>query len=226
MQRFGNFSSSSIWKLTTSDKSGNDFGKPALTYIQEKIYEKELERSLESEINSKYLNWGNLCEKVAFDNLALEYKLISKERYAHKSIENWNGMPDNLRAENSDLIVGDIKCPFTLKRFIEQIKSHEKGIFKSEFPEYYWQLVSNAILTDATKIESIVFVPYESQLSDIRLLDELSEKPFLRYYENSELPYLKDNGKFKNINSFVYDLDMNDVDFLTERVIKANKLIC
>ena len=37
--RNGNYSSSEIWKLTTLDKKGDSFGKPALTYIKEKQFE-------------------------------------------------------------------------------------------------------------------------------------------------------------------------------------------
>ncbi len=227
MERFGNFSSSEIWKLTTLDKSGKSFGKPALTYIKEKAFEKLLERPLSNYSKSKETGWGNICELQAFNLLGIEYKLVSKERIAHTEIANWNGMPDNIRQDRDNTIVGDIKCPFTLKSFIEQMIAHREGIesYKKEFSEYYWQLVSNAILTNSNKIECILYVPYFSELNEIRKMADMYNYTFLNYLSDEEIPYLLDGGKFKNINSFVYDLDKNDVDFLTQKVIEANNLL-
>lgn len=225
MERFGNFSSSSIHKLTTLDKSGKEFGKPALTYILEKSYEIELGRSLENEAKAKPTMWGNLCEPFAFGLLGLEYKLVSKERIAHQTIKRVNGMPDNLRTDGDKKIVGDTKCPFTLKSFVEQIKAHEQGIetYKKEFPEYYWQLINNAILTNSTHIECILFVPYLSQLKEIReIVADNLDYNFLNYMSDNELPYLIEGSKFKNINTFVYEVPKQDVEFLESCLINAN----
>jgi len=222
MERFGNFSSSSIHKLCEGEKG---FIKSGLTYIREVSYEKELLRPLGNEANSKETMWGNLCEPIAFNLLGLEYKLVSKERIAHKSIHNWNGMPDNTRIDGIKKIVGDTKCPFTLKSFISQIKAHQKGIenYKKEFPEYYWQLVSNAILTESTHIESIIYVPYKSELDNIRAVALVnSDYRFIEYMYDNQLPYLLDGGKFKNINTFVYELPLEDIEFLEKRVKMAN----
>jgi hypothetical protein len=228
MERFGNFSSSSIWKLTTVDKSGKEFGEKAKTYIKEKSYEIELGRSLENEAKAKPTMWGNICEPFAFGLLGLEYKLISKERIAHPTIKRLNGMPDNLRTDADKKIVGDTKCPFTLKSFVEQIKAHEQGLetYKKEFPEYYWQLINNAILTNSTHIECILFVPYLSQLKEIResVADNLDYN-FLNYMSDNELPYLIEGGKFKNINTFVYEVPKQDIEFLENCVNKANLLL-
>ena len=222
MNRFGNFSSSSIHKLCEGEKG---FIKSGLTYIREVSYEKELLRPLGNEANSKETLWGNLCEPIAFDLLGLEYKLVSKERIAHKSILNWNGVPDNTRIDGSKKIVGDTKCPFTLKSFISQIKAHKKGLdtFKKEFPEYYWQLVSNAILTSSTHIESIIYLPYKSEIEKIRqIASSNSDYRFIEYMYDNQLPYLLDGGKYKNINTFVYELPLKDVNFLEKRVKMAN----
>jgi hypothetical protein len=222
MHRFGNFSSSSIHKLCEGEKG---FIKSGLTYIREVYYEKELGRQLGNEANSKETNWGNLCEPIAFDLLGLEYKLVSKDRLSHSTIDNWNGMPDNTRIEGSKKIVGDTKCPFTLKSFISQIKAHEKGVkaYKEEFPEYYWQLVSNAILTNSTHIEAIIYVPYKSEIEKIRqIASSNSDYRFIEYMYDNQLPYLLDGGKYKNINTFVYELPIEDISFLEKRVKMAN----
>lgn len=224
MERFGNFSSSSIWKLTTVSTDKKSFGKPALTYIKEKKYELLLGRSLQKDAKSKSLLWGRLCESFVFSKLDLMYKLESKIRYQHKDITNWNGMPDTLRND----VVGDIKCPFTLLSFIDLVQSCSNGYesFKKESPEYFWQLISNAILTDSKKIELIIFCPYLEDLQEIRNLamDNLDYK-FLDYADNEELPYLIKGNHFKDLNIFEFDIEQSDIDFLTEKVSKAVELL-
>ena len=224
MERFGNFSSSSIHKLTTVSTDKKSFGKPALTYIKQKKREKLLGRSLQKDAKSKPLLWGRLCESFVFSKLDLMYKLESKIRYQHKTISNWNGMPDTLRND----VVGDIKCPFTLDSFCDLVEACSLGYeeFKKESPEYFWQLISNAILTDSKKIELIVYCPYLEDLQEIRILasDNLDYK-FLDYADNDELPYLIKGNHFKDLNIFEFDIEQKDIDFLTEKVSKAVELL-
>ena len=133
-------------------------------------------------------------------------------------------MPDSLR----DGVVGDIKCPFTLLSFVDQIKAHEAGLeaFKKECPDYYWQLISNAILSNRNRIEAIVFVPYLDELTAIRALAETNpDLGWMKYASDEELPYLNRGGKFKNLNIFEYDVPTEDIVFLELRVKKAVKLL-
>lgn len=55
--RHGNFTSSEIVALTTKGKAKDSFGKPALTYIEEKNMERRLGRSITTESNAKPLVW-------------------------------------------------------------------------------------------------------------------------------------------------------------------------
>ena len=52
VERIGRFTSSNIWKLTTSDRSGKNFGASGLTYIKEKSAERYLGRSVDLGIDS------------------------------------------------------------------------------------------------------------------------------------------------------------------------------
>ncbi|MCK5642068.1 MAG: hypothetical protein KAJ19_14785, partial [Gammaproteobacteria bacterium] len=166
--RYGNFSSSEIWKIAKDGKKGELFLKSGLTYIQEKRYELNLGRSLNSETSSKPTSWGTFLESRVFDLLSMEYRLESTTRLAHPTIEHWTGAPDTLR----DNFVGDIKCPYTLKSFCESVDAITSGLseFKRVRPEYYWQLVSNGILADKTHAEIIFYVPYLSEIDAIREL--------------------------------------------------------
>jgi len=75
--RIGNFTSSNIYKLLAKDRSGKGFGKPALTYIEEKNMERILGRSLATESDARPLQWGKLCERFVFESLSTAYTLCS-----------------------------------------------------------------------------------------------------------------------------------------------------
>lgn len=222
-KRAGTFSSSSIWKLTTTDRSGNGFGKPALEYIREKQIEKRLKRQLQGETMSRSTNWGKFVEKLVFDLLGIEYQLESKTRYFHKDIPLWSGMPDVVTNEK----VGDIKSPFTLKSFCDLVDSFESvDRFKDYSPEYYWQLVSNAILTGKDVAELIVYVPYQSELSAIRQATQdydgnQNDIAFINWADDNELPYLIEGEYYRNINIFTFEVLDSEKQFLTELVSKA-----
>ena len=113
--RFGNYTSSSISALMTVSKDKKEFGKPAITYIKEKLMERKLKRVLNTEMSARPTLWGKVVEQRAFDVLGMEYKLTSKVSYVHPEFDFWVGTPDGLK-ENT---VYDIKCPYTLKSFCE-----------------------------------------------------------------------------------------------------------
>lgn len=227
-KRVGNFTSSEIWKLTTEGKTKGTFGKPAISYIKEKEYERKLGRSLNTESFSYPTSWGHLCEIYAHSLLPLDYVLQSKEVLTHPTIDNWRGSPDLLTDER----VGDIKCPYTMKSFCEMVEACSKvETFKSEYFEYYWQLVSNAILTDKKYIELIVFCPFKSELDWVKDMADNYEGDdpfqFKWIYDANikKLPYLIDGNFYTNLNIFTFELDEEDVEYLTSKVLKANELI-
>ena len=158
-ERAQTFSSSAIWKLTTQNIKKAGFGKPGLTYIEEVKMEIALGRALTgADSGGKECTWGNLVEKRVFDLLPMHYLLESRTRFAHPEIPQWTGAPDLLTKE----LVGDIKSPYTLKSFCNLVRCMEAGIetLKDEYPEYYWQLVSNAIINDCKYAELIIYCPY------------------------------------------------------------------
>ena len=236
LHRHGNFSSSEIWKLTKSDRSGNGFGAPALTYIEEKQMERRLGRGLSSDTNSKPTNWGTVVEQFAFNKLGLEFSIVSKDRLQHPKIKNWVGVPDLI----SEKKVGDIKCPFTLKSFCKladiiktgdpkALKDND-GAYDDGF-KYYWQLVSNSILTGLDVAVLAVYCPYKSDLDKIReyacseFEGDINKAAFINWATDDELPWLLDNGYYKDINVLEFEVPKEDKEYLTERVLKANELL-
>jgi hypothetical protein len=240
INRIGNFTSSEIVALTTTGKNIYGFGKPALTYIEECNMERRLGRSITKEESAKPLTWGKLLEKRVFELLGTQYKESAQETILHPLINYWAGSPDGLKFDEGQTVY-DIKCPITLKSFCQlvdgcymEIKGREMidriKDFHKDGEKYYWQLVSNAILTDSKYAELIVYAPLQSELDAIR--DEVNnyngdanKVAWVRWSQDNELPYLNDGGYYKNLNIIRFEVPQADKDFLTERVYKAGELL-
>jgi hypothetical protein len=238
-QRIGNFTSSTIYNLMSVGRDGNSFGKPALTYIKEKTRERKLLRTISNSTTARPTSWGNLVEKIVLEEiLSTEYRVCSQETIAHPSIDCWKGSPDAERYINGNkYAVVDIKCPYTLSSYCDFVDSFERGgiaEFRKEHSDgekYYWQLVSNAILLGVDKAELIIFCPYLEQLESIRNFasnyDGDNQKDYLWIYYSSDndIPYLVEDGYYKNIYKFEFDIPAEDKQLLTEKVLKAMEVI-
>ena len=228
--RTGNFSSSEIYKLMANDKSGG-LGKPALTYIQEKNFERKLGRSLSSESFSYPTSWGNCIEGYVHEQLGFEYKLASKERLTNPNIPYHTGAPDLITTD----FVSDIKCPFTMKSFCELSESIAINELENDYPEYFWQLCSNAILTDKNFAELIVFCPMFSEFEAIaEYIDSMDAKEKIEYewlYNNivfdrkNKLPYLTETSTYNRFAKLRFEVTAEMKQNLTDRILLAGKLL-
>lgn len=234
MSRVGNFSSSQIYKLMSKGRGAfsiENVGSSFSTYVRHKKWERKLGRSFNKDVNSKPTSWGTLVEKQAFDKMGLKYVLKSKDRYYHEThSEYWSGMPDLL----TDDVVGDIKCPYTFESFVtmlEVIEAQDIEYFKQVKPDYYWQLVSNAILCDRPKALFVVYMPYLSEISEIKEMTELTieedqnKYAWINWASDEELPYLHDEMGVKNLNMFQFDVPEEDKQLLEQRVELAIKYL-
>ena len=210
ISRTGNFTSSAISALISDGsrpmtdkekeehiKSGGDkrkkntwdFGKPFYTYAEEKAFEEILGRPLTKEAKADSLEWGNLCERFAYEQIeTLEFNLVSKKRYTHLELP-WSGMPDMI----SKFYVADIKCPWTIKSFLSLVTTED---LKTSNPEYYWQLVSNAILCNKSKAKLFVFMPRIDQIESIQEL-AIESNSHIKYKSIDQLPYIPKDSKNK-----------------------------
>src|SRR5690606_39171938 len=129
--------------------------------------------------------------------IGMEYKITSNKTDIHPTIKGWSGSKD-LIVEG--VKVSDIKCyqPLNFGRYTNVINSKNIALFKEERPKEYWQLVSNAIINKTPKAEAISFMPYESQLEEIREMAENYDGAdqwkyrFISESHKSALPYLPD----------------------------------
>ncbi|HEY6950142.1 MAG TPA: hypothetical protein VI146_05990 [Nitrososphaeraceae archaeon] len=243
--RNGNFTSSEIVALTTNGNAKGSFGKPFYTYIEECNMERRLGMALENEIDAKPTSWGKLIEKRPFEKLSTEYHLCSSETLSHPTIDFWKGSPDLKKYSGNDLIaIGDLKCPMTRKSFCQLVDPYyEDGnlIYEAltieavranhkDGEKYFWQIVSNAAIAGAKKGELIVYIPYKSELEEIRTLassaGEMGEYSKWIYFATDEqLPHILEGGHYKSINIIEFDILPRDVDFITERVKEGGKLL-
>lgn len=234
--RNGNFTSSEIVAITKLGKDQKSFGAPAMAYIEEVNMERRLGRSLTDEINAKPLTWGKLLEAKAFELLGLEYTLSSTETDVHTSIPYWAGSKDGIKLDHGKTII-DIKCPMTLKSFCQLVQPLYDGLVgiaamnairanHKDGEKFYWQLVSNGILNDAKFAELVVYMPYKSEIPDIKLFaDGIPNAYFIAMAGEDELPYILDDGYYHNINIIRFEIPDEDKDKLTELVTKAGEML-
>lgn len=230
ISRIGNLTSSEIVAIMASGREKGSLGAPALTYIEEKKLERKLGRSLNTESDAHPLVWGKAIESRVFELLGLEYQLVSKETIVNPEIPYHSGSPDAIKKDT----VIDIKAPMTLKSFcklIDPLYNGLKGIDAmneirdnhKDGDKYYWQLVSNAILTYSKYAELIVYAPYLSELMAIR--DHARSVYWIANATDEELPYLPDNGYYKNLNVISFEVPECDKVSLIERIKICGELL-
>ena len=221
-QRYGRWTSSQIWKLMTKDKSGA-WGKPALDYIEERRMERRLHRSLSTTASSgRAAEWGHACEPHAFEALGLDYVMQSHITIPNPAMPQHVGSPDCTIQTPKGVTVVDIKCPYTLKSFcqLSDVKTSEQ--LKNEYPEYYWQLISNAILTGATICELVIFCPPIETVKEI-IKDGMFR--WLEFCDPEELPYLPAESEYPNLSTLKFTPSTEDLAALLERVRAAEDKI-
>lgn len=224
--RIGNLSNSKIYKVFESKKVLS-------TYIAEKNIERKMKRCLSTEVNTRSTLWGKFLEYRVNDMLHTNYILTSDLTITHPIIKHWVGSPDFLN--NIESVNPELKCyqPKAFGEYVDMLES-TKGdteIFKNSHPEEYWQLVGNAILTDSKYIEAIAYMPYESELTEIRMEaenwdgEDQYKYRFIYECDKTELAYLPNDSGYKNLNIFRFELNQNDVKLLTDKVIECGKLL-
>lgn len=195
--RVGNFTSSEIYNLMAIAKDGKGLGATALTYVEEKNFERKLGRPLEQEVNATPLLWGQLVENIIFELLGTEYKRTSVDTVQHPTIPYWAGSADLIKFDEGKTAV-DLKCPQTLKSFCQLVQPIMDGLTGMEAmraiadgytddkggkhkahkdgEKFLYQIISNAIINGCKWGELIVYVPYLKELNDIRMLAQEESK--------------------------------------------------
>ncbi len=218
--RCGNFTSSQVYRLTGAPK-------PYDTYIKEKNIERKLGRTLGMDKGSRSTLWGSFVQHRVHELLPLSYEFLADITIQHPTIPYWVGTPDNVKRIEG--VVGDTKClePKAFCEYVDVLQQGDTELFKKEHPDKYWQLISNACILGYNIIEAIVYMPYQSELPEIRELAntyvglDFYKYRFIVEAPECELPYLPDNGHYKNLNVFRFDVPPADKQLLTNAILKA-----
>jgi len=250
--RCGNITSSEIVAIMSNGKKPGEPGKPFYTYIDECNWERRLGKSIDNESNARALSWGKLCERYVFENkLGTEYRLCSKETIQHPEIDCWVGSPDGEKFDDGKTVI-DEKCPMTLKSFCQLVEPLYQGLTgidainairdgkkddkgkeiiapHKDGDKFYYQLISNAVLSKSKYAELIIYCPYQEDLDSIRELASLIDDPMeqRKYYwitqaSDDELPFLIKGGYYKDLNKIRFEVPESDIKDLTSRVKVAN----
>jgi len=168
-------------KLNPTSKARNrpgGFSSLGLTYISEKKLERRMGRSLDTGGYSQPAAWGNFMEFVIFSLLGLEYTIESQTTVLHPDShlsKFWGGSVD-LTVPNKK--VAEIKCyqPKNFGFYADCLMEKDVDLFRKEFPAEYWQIVSNSVIHNVDIGEAILYMPYESEMPEIKEMAENSEE--------------------------------------------------
>lgn len=254
--RIGNFTSSEIYNLVKMGKrpmTDAEIEEQKLTnpksrartiecmtvfqaggesYINKKANETRMGKSFDVGAYSQSLAWGEIMEMFVFSELGLEYKPVSKGTVLHPTINGWSGTCDAEKFKNGDkFAVAEIKCywPENFANYVNVLMEKDVDLLREKFPKEYWQIVSNSCILGLDYGEAICFMPYESQMNEIRESIETLDSPhqwryrFVVESDNWQLPVLPDKGYYKSMNKFEFEIPKSDKEYINERVKEAVK---
>ena len=235
--RVARFTSSKISVLTVLGKGEFGFGTGAITYIKQRLKELKIGRGLTLPIYKQDMVWGKLWEVYVHWQLGLEYKLIIDKTTIHPKYAFWSGSED-FQVEIDGGCVSELKC-YQMDKHIDYAECLQKqsiSLFRENFKEEYWQIVSNSCIHNTKYGEAIAFMPTEAQLLEMRELLEntdyvekhLKDDPWkYRFvYEKDlyDLPFIPSHSDFPSMVKFRFEVPIEDKVFITKQLINADKL--
>lgn len=235
--RWGKFTSSNIYKLIKEGRGKEDFSAPGLTYIQEKAIERKMQSCLDGGAHTQALAWGNFMELVVYSILGVQYQISSKETTPHPIHgKYWSGSKDLFTINNETgkmESIAEIKC-YQKKNFAlytDCILKKDIKLLKTEFQKEYWQIVSNVCIESVDIGEAITYMPYVSEYEEIKQMAFDYDGPdawkykFIWDLPVEDLPFLPNDGYYKNINKYAFIVPEEDKKLLEDRIILAESKI-
>lgn len=143
-------------KRTTID---TEFGETALTYIKQKIGQI---KSGEVPIIETYaMAWGKEQEPFAAAQHARSLKVELQECgfIQHHELFYYGGSPDRKFLLNGIKACAEYKCPIVYENHYSHCDVDSVEKLKSDYPEIYWQIQSNNLLTESSFCDFVSFQP-------------------------------------------------------------------
>lgn len=208
------------------------FAAGGLTYIKQRFQEAKRKRSVNTDAYSKAIAWGDIMEMYVYERkLDLSYEITSTETASHPKIKRWKGSTDLLVPR---VKIGEIKCyqPEKWCKYADCLLARDLKAFREDFPEEYWQIVSNAEIHQVKRGEAITYLPYDSEAGDIadfvHLYDgedvwryEYIFNSIMRQDHTRQLPFQPDDSGYPDLVSWEFEIPREDAKYLTERVEEA-----
>ena len=134
--------------------------KATVTYIRSKAAETLTGHTAE-EVNSAPTRWGDDFEPIAAEyfteKTGFEFEIISFVPWG----DHAGGSPDRLIKGTREIL--EIKCPYNSANQIDYLMLTDQWDLKREYPEYYWQCMSNLLFLDSPLCH---FVTYDHRMKD------------------------------------------------------------
>ena len=251
--RNGRITSSSIVDLLSVGTDKKSPGKPFYTYVQDCRLERFFKSKIESDADTKPMQWGRLCE-LYYHSIEEDGDYVFQTDFPNyfgattlvhpKYPDDWVGTPDSAKIEKR--VVADTKCPSSKKKLWDlifpfydlgtgkpvEIDGNEAiKLIRENSPEgkkYYAQLLSNASILGYDKAELIVFFPKYSTLTSISIFHETKVHPpmsFLQWSSIDSFPHLPDSVDIPEVHKICFDIPEEDKLALEIRVKMAIDLI-
>ena len=207
------------------------FSDGGLTYIAEKRHERKLGRSLDMGHYSRSSAWGLFLEQYVYQHfVGLSYEISASETKVNPKIPYHAGSTDLLVAGKK---VSDIKC-FEPRKFCDIVECFllkDLEQFKEKFKAEYWQLVSNALIHDVNRAESIVYMPTEEDLEEIKEMamdyqgaDQWKYR-FIYESDNHQLAYIPNGSEYTSLNKLEFEVPQEDKNLLIQRLALAEEYL-
>lgn len=236
--RVARLTSSNASILTVAGNGKYGFGAGAITYINKKKRELRWGRGMDLPVNKWEINWGKLWEIWVHWQLGSEYELIIDQTTVHPKYSFWSGSED-FQVKIDGGCISELKCYQMNNHDDYSLCLQKKSIalFRKEFKDEYWQIVSNSCIHNTKYGEAIAFMPTEENLLEMRQLVEetdyvekhLKDDPFkYRFIVDRplwDLPFIPSHSDIESMTKFTFEVPFEDKLFLTERMIKADKLL-
>lgn len=158
--RLGRFTASEIHKLMTeprnkADKEAGNLSETAKTYVLKKVSEVMTGRQADQSY-AYPLVYGKEMEPNAIN------EFIKRTGFKYEPAtfvpfgDHAGGSPDGYINETDGL---EIKCPFTSDKQVEYLMLKTQNDLLKEFPEYYWQCMSNLLFSGKEKWWFVTYDP-------------------------------------------------------------------
>ncbi len=161
--REGKFTASRIAELCTKDRSGKEMGKTAISYVYQVLAEQM--GDIEDHFETKEMEHGKMYESMGVEFFAKQFPKYKNMLYLaqvffphkNKALKDWAGASPDFMVGKT--IVGEIKVPYTTKKYMEYLALDTGADLLRYNKDYYYQVQMQIACTGAKKAVFVVFNP-------------------------------------------------------------------